>query len=124
MNKIFVYGTLKRGYSNHHLLEGQQLVGEYYSFSQSFKMIDLNGFPGVIQSNDGAYVTGEIYQVDDVTFSNLDRLEGYPSMFSREKFIFIQDYRDETEEAWMYLYNNNFNHSLFVEPNDYGELVW
>lgn len=75
MSKVFVYGTLKRGYHNHRLLIGTKFLGvgilhDYGVFNMSV------GFPG-IKYSEGNYVVGEVYEVSDITLANLDILEGY-----------------------------------------------
>ncbi|NIP41348.1 MAG: gamma-glutamylcyclotransferase, partial [candidate division Zixibacteria bacterium] len=60
-----------------------------------YTMYSLGGFPAVELSGTTA-ITGEVYEVDDQTFANLDRLEGYPSFYNR---IMIDT---EHGEAWMY----------------------
>jgi gamma-glutamylaminecyclotransferase len=76
--KVFVYGTLKRGYGNNRLLSEQTFVGEGYT-GGFFDMIN-SGFPVLIPNDDGHVVKGEVFEIDTKmreTLSNLDALEGY-----------------------------------------------
>ena len=80
---IFVYGSLMRGESNHHVLDA-----EYTKFistgitKRGYTLYDLGGFPGMIEGGNGA-VVGEIYEVCPFVKSRLDMLEGHPQFYRR-----------------------------------------
>lgn len=78
---IFVYGTLKQGQANHRYLEGQQYLGEYKIVG--FDMYNVGSFPAVVYGE--GVIRGEAYLVDDATLASLDRLEGHPRLYRREK---------------------------------------
>lgn len=76
--KVFVYGTLKRGYGNNRLLTEQTFVGEAFT-GGFFDMIN-SGFPVLIPNDDGHVVKGEVFEIDtniEDTLAQLDALEGY-----------------------------------------------
>jgi gamma-glutamylaminecyclotransferase len=76
MKQIFVYGTLKRGCSNHSYLAGQKLLGEAQT-APGHVLFDLGGYPGMVaQAADPGFVTGEVWSVDDECLERLDALEG------------------------------------------------
>ena len=76
MNTIFVYGTLKRGGSNHLFLRGQKFLGDARTIP-GFTLYSLGDYPGMVRApGDTAGVTGEIWSVDDDCLAELDRLEG------------------------------------------------
>lgn len=77
----FVYGTLRKGYGNHPILEDSLFVGNAKSLPQ-YTMLHLGGFPGVVAGGTTSIV-GELYDVDDETLANLDRLEGHPNFYKR-----------------------------------------
>ena len=73
---VFVYGTLKRGGSNHACLAGQQFIGPARSVP-GYTLVALGDYPGMIrQPDDSAGVTGELWRVDDAALAVLDELEG------------------------------------------------
>lgn len=82
---VFVYGTLKRGQWNHHLLRGQTHVGngetkeKFALYALAFPWLTKNGRPGDAPST----VSGEVYSVDERTLQRLDSLEGYPYHYDR-----------------------------------------
>ncbi len=82
MNKVFVYGTLLKGFSNHTLLKDARFIGT----------ARLNGYglycvtpcyPGIVQKN-GAAVNGEVYEVDSSILKRLDNLEDEGTLYCRE----------------------------------------
>ncbi len=74
MTRIFVYGTLKRGRSNHHCLEGQRFVAEAHT-QPIYRLYDMGGYPGMIRDDNGVAVEGEIWEVDAGGLARLDVLE-------------------------------------------------
>jgi gamma-glutamylcyclotransferase (GGCT)/AIG2-like uncharacterized protein YtfP len=73
---IFVYGTLKRGGSNHGFIAGQTYLGEA-ALSPGFTLYSLGDYPGLVAEPENmANVTGELWAVDGPTLANLDALEG------------------------------------------------
>lgn len=105
LNKVFVYGTLKKGYGNNRLLQGSSFLGKDKT-KEEYILGDV-GFPYAFPSYVFSEITppqdlfkpvlGEVYEVDEETFSRLDHLEGVPYHYKREVI--------ETEgghSAWMY----------------------
>jgi gamma-glutamylcyclotransferase (GGCT)/AIG2-like uncharacterized protein YtfP len=80
-HRVFVYGTLKNGFWNHHLLKGCEFVGDAATVP-TYKMIE-NGFPVVMPDPAGKPLAGEIYTVDDETLARLDQLEREGSSYDR-----------------------------------------
>ena len=73
--RIFVYGTLKRGLSNHGWMAGQQFIAEART-EPVYRMYDCGGFPGMIPvEKDGVSILGEIWEVDEAGRKRLDILE-------------------------------------------------
>jgi len=100
MNKVFVYGSLLFGLGNHGLLRNSRLLGEDETKDLVYTMYDLGNFPGVVlEGKDRIY--GEVYEVDDLVFHNLDTLEGYPNFYSRKEVDLVHN-----GTAWMYYLNN------------------
>jgi gamma-glutamylcyclotransferase (GGCT)/AIG2-like uncharacterized protein YtfP len=89
LTRVFVYGTLKRGYSNHVLLHDSKLVCERAFTADRFAMIDV-GFPVILQPEDGrpaAQVLGEVYAVNERILQRLDQLEGNGRMYQRSEVV-------------------------------------
>lgn len=71
---IFVYGTLKRGGSNHGYMRGQRFVSEATT-APRYRLYDLGGYPGMVADPDGLSIHGEIWEVDAEALARLDELE-------------------------------------------------
>lgn len=97
--KLFVYGSLKRGFFNHHLLLmlGARFVGEAITVDK-YTLVDLGAYPGMIKSRN-YQVKGELYLVSRKALHWLDRFEvGY----AREKIKVRIDGKET--KAWCYIY--------------------
>lgn len=85
-HKVFVYGTLKRGYSNYNrLLRTSEFVSEAKTLPK-YRLYDVGMFPCMVKDGErGVAVEGEVFIVDDETKQRLDWLEGISSgMYTRE----------------------------------------
>jgi gamma-glutamylaminecyclotransferase len=104
---VFVYGSLKRGFGNHKLLEGSKFFGITETVYRNFRMHPLLGsFPAVTVAVDDAFaIMGELYEVDSATMKRLDLLEGNGSMYTR-RLVSVYN-GSEIVEAWMYLMSEN-----------------
>ncbi len=100
---IFVYGTLKRGCSNHGELAGQRFVAEARTLP-GYRLFDVGGYPGLVPwPGDREGVSGEIWSVDPTTLARLDRFEGTDSgLYSREPILLQAPYSGETVQAYVY----------------------
>lgn len=95
MNKLFVYGSLKRGFHNAHYLHGALYLGDFVT-PASYAMYDFGDYPGVCQSGSSA-IAGEVYQINPQHLDAIDDLEWYPDFYQR--IVLATDYGD----AWMYV---------------------
>ena len=72
---IFVYGTLKRGQSNHRFLSGQHFLGTALT-QPLYRLFLLEGYPGMVEGSPGRAIEGELWGVEPSCLEALDRLEG------------------------------------------------
>jgi gamma-glutamylcyclotransferase (GGCT)/AIG2-like uncharacterized protein YtfP len=79
--RVFVYGTLLAGESNHRLLQHARLLGPATT-AATFSMVSLGSFPGLVRGGTTS-ISGEVYEVDDATLATLDQLEGHPHFYRR-----------------------------------------
>lgn len=96
-HRVFVYGTLKRGNSLRGLdrMGDAEFVSESSTVDNKYNLWCLGAYPAV--SVDGCNrIKGEVWEVDDAVFEQLDMIEGYPGFYNRQQI--------ETEhgKAWMY----------------------
>ena len=99
---VFVYGSLLRGLGNHALLMRHQaaFLGEAFTEEATFSMVSLGAFPAICWGG-CQRIKGEVYQVDDAGIAALDRLEGTPSFYKRERIAVVLD--GERVMVWTYL---------------------
>lgn len=102
--KLFVYGTLKKGFSNHYLLEDCTPIHDKVCLG-GYKMYSLGGFPCIKEAETTDVVEGEVYDVPSGRWPILDRLEGVPHMYHRksENIMFEQD----SEEVEVYVWSRD-----------------
>jgi gamma-glutamylcyclotransferase (GGCT)/AIG2-like uncharacterized protein YtfP len=100
---IFVYGTLKKGFHNHHFIETQDhaFIAEATSVD---KLVLYNywGLPYVrkpLEGEEGNYIKGELYGIKDL--SMIDHLEGAPTHY-HQKRLFFAFHDDEYDEEVQY----------------------
>jgi gamma-glutamylaminecyclotransferase len=98
MEKVFVYGTLKGGYPNHHRLGGACGIK---AEAKGFELYDGPGYPFAKKGN--GFVQGELYEINEHILQDLDRLEGHPRFYRREA-VQVEDVLGFKHKAWMYLF--------------------
>ncbi len=102
--RVFVYGTLKRGHGNHHLLAGQVFLGAA-STAAAYRLCDLGGFPGmVLAGEDGVSIAGEIWEVDAPCLRRLDELEDVAGgEYERTAIHLLPPFADREVEGYLFL---------------------
>ena len=110
---LFVYGTLKRDYSNHALLAAAHFVSESATIEEYGFYLGPDehapeepGIPFLLanpKTGDAAVqVRGELWEVDSFTLTQLDELEGHPDWYQRKK-IAVCLTSEESVSAFTYL---------------------
>jgi len=128
MHRVFVYGTLKSGFSNHYLLDGCEYLGDAATVP-TYKMIE-NGFPVIMPDPGGKPLAGEIYTVNDETLARLDQLEREGSSYDRELIDVLADGEHLPTKAFIYVgREDHFGKAfargpLYENANQRGELDW
>ena len=122
---VFVFGTLKRGYGNHHHIRNAKFVGPAISVEDNYVMQDV-GFPTLWQDYNAAWrgrVMGEVYEIDNEQLARCDRLEGNGRMYTRvERDFHIMTRGGKNIKAWVYLWNLDRDNDQ-IDPVD-GVLIW
>lgn len=109
---VFVYGTLKKGKSNHRLLFEADYLGEYYT-NTNFTLF-VGGLPYLVK-REGPGCSGELYKVSDKVLTALDLLEGHPDFYKREVIPVYDMEVGNMVEAWCYLHPNDFARPLEIK---------
>ncbi|MEB3166196.1 MAG: gamma-glutamylcyclotransferase family protein [Cyanobacteriota bacterium] len=92
--RVFVYGSLRRGQRNHGLLQGARAEGEG-SLSGAV-LHDLGPFPMAVPGQ--GVVHGEVVVVPPPLLAELDRFEGVPRLYQRHRRRLI-----DGRWVWIYL---------------------
>lgn len=95
-HRLFVYGTLKRGRSNHAYMgkHGAQFVNDAVITGTLFQ--GPNGMLPYMVQGDGE-VYGEVYEISDDALLFFDQFEGHPKWYKR-----IKTTTRDGEEVWVY----------------------
>ena len=93
--RLFVYGTLLEGESDHGLLAGAKASGAATT-RPLYKLVELNAMAGLLDRGDTA-VVGEIYEVDAPTLARCDVRREHPVLYERRR-IELED----GSAAWTY----------------------
>lgn len=99
---FFVYGTLKKGYGNHRIIEGAFPLGP--GTVKGMAVYDGPGFPYATLGEPDEQVVGEVYACTPEMARRMDILEGYPHHYDRAKVNVLVG--EEKQEAWMYFHPN------------------
>jgi gamma-glutamylaminecyclotransferase len=120
--KVFVYGTLKRGFHNHSVMESAEGVYLGVGIRSCAQIYDTGGFPALVETNDpDDVVVGEIYQVSD--HRPLDMLEGYNP--STDDGMYLRRVREIVNESGdpelveLYVWNYGINQMPLIESGVY-----
>jgi gamma-glutamylaminecyclotransferase len=105
-HRVFVYGTLKRGFPNAEGMNGAQFLGRFRTCDPFPLVIAGQWYTPVMlpERGTGHRVLGELYAVGDDTLAALDRLESthLPTGYTREE-IPIESLEDASiVTAWTY----------------------
>jgi gamma-glutamylcyclotransferase (GGCT)/AIG2-like uncharacterized protein YtfP len=102
-HNVFVYGTLKRGGPNHHLMAGQKFVATART-KPIYKLYSIGDFPAMVEvPQEGSPIEGEIWNVDSACLSKLDRLEGLEEGLYKRVPIHLQP-PNHTQPVEGYIY--------------------
>lgn len=124
---LFVYGTLRRGFSN----PARNVLEEHARWLSTAVMrgilYEIYGYPGAVLSDDPEdLVTGDLYEVEnpDFIFSVLDDYEECntnhqePHEYRRKKLrVHLQN--GDVTEAWVYLYEWDVSDKMRILSGDY-----
>lgn len=109
MHRVFVYGTLKKGFSNHNrILEGYDIkITPAWTYGMLY---DLGYFPALTEGNNKVY--GELIEFDNLEIlRRVDSLEGFRGENSNFNFYDRKEVQVYTNEktifAWVFFISAN-----------------
>ena len=87
--KVFVYGTLMKGNSNHEsFLSESKFIGQF--IAEGFALYELGSYPGIITSKIDK-VKGELYSIAKNILRKMDMLESEGSLYIRKLIKVVND---------------------------------
>jgi gamma-glutamylaminecyclotransferase len=85
MARLFVYGSLKRGFSNSHLMRGARFVTECSTTAGYRLVVYEAGYPALVNApSSPQHVEGELYELGVNMLAELNAFEGCPDLYQRE----------------------------------------
>ncbi len=114
---VFVYGTLRKGGTNHHWLTSSSCI-QTQLIINGFCLYDYRYcYPFMLESEQHNKVTGEIYRVDQTTLRQLDVLEDVENKLY--KLVFLPKY-----QCYTYIkYDNNVEGLLKITGGDWLKYI-
>ncbi len=138
---VFVYGSLKKGFHNYGIMfaHGEpDDMGDAVTV-QPYLMLSAGPFPYLVDpealsadheacvSDVIGKVQGELYEVDDATLADLDRLESHPDFYRREQVAVQPEDHPDAVNAWVYFLQNPIDaiqHCPVVALDERGDVEW
>ncbi len=115
-HQVFVYGTLKKSYQNHHHIKHSEFIGSGRTI-EKYGMYQKD-YPFVVKNEAVSFIYGEIYSVDDSTLALLDHLERHPEWYYREKVNVVHSGDARIIPVWLYF--NSTPEGTIVESGKYS----
>ncbi len=94
---VFVYGSLRRGMAQHHLITGAPFLG-YGSTADTFTLYDSGDWPAAITTGVTA-IYGELYALSTQKLAAIDAYEGHPHFFCRKRVMLADR---QITSIWIY----------------------
>lgn len=114
--RVAVYGTLKRGHRNHHLLQEARFLGS--ATLNGIALHDLGPYPGAIRDTASQAVV-EIFEINAATLKQLDALEGYLVAAPQEGLYDRAVFTTRHGSAWCYLYNGSVASAVAIASGEW-----
>jgi len=111
--RVFVYGTLKRDFCNHALLDEAEFIGEATTVERFGFYLGADDYAPEVEeipylyrhpkvTDEAMSVHGEVWGISPTILRQLDRLEGHPDWYRRES-IQVQMNSEAHMEVHAYL---------------------
>ena len=123
MTRLFIYGTLKRGQVNHHLLETATFLGEAHTVPH-YRLLNLGWYPGLAKvESSGMSISGELWEVSPQRLIELDAYEG--DEYERLPITLLDHTFDTATQVYLLKnpnnqpYYNHLTHRLFKDVREF-----
>jgi gamma-glutamylcyclotransferase (GGCT)/AIG2-like uncharacterized protein YtfP len=126
-NKLFVYGSLRKGFKN----PAYDYLTSYFSYTAEAitkgEFYESNNLPVAVPTTNDNYIVGEIYTLNHTeefswAFEQLDDYEGL-NVLPGETPLYVRTLVDvivnnEVVKAWAYWYNKSIDGFTKINSND------
>lgn len=100
MKRVFVYGTLRRGFRAHRFLKDALFVGTTFTDANYTMYTSVHrDYPRVVTGGNRS-IFGEVFEVSDTVLKELDAYEGVASGLYQRKSV-----KTDLGVAFMYVFN-------------------
>lgn len=107
MYAVFLFGTLKEGFPNSRTNKGSRVPGEFLTKNRyPLYLVGERYSPWLVLSEgEGFQIRGQVFQVDEATLSELDRLERihHADGYRRVKMPVFSEYSNEEMQVFVYV---------------------
>jgi gamma-glutamylaminecyclotransferase len=103
--KVFVYGTLMTGQPNNYLLKNARKLSNGKT-GKLYRMYTNGAYPMIRPDRLGYSIHGEIFEADAETMKALDRLEGTPTLYTRDSCVVVDDSGDK-QMCFVYVWSRS-----------------
>ncbi|SFI91835.1 gamma-glutamylcyclotransferase family protein [Planctomicrobium piriforme] len=102
--RLFVYGTLKRGFCRHGALETERFLGTAQT-AYRYRMVNVGSYPALIEVfQGGRSIHGEVWEVSPTALRRLDEVEGTDEGQYERRPIEVQGWEYEGVQAYFYMW--------------------
>ncbi len=109
---VFVYGTLRKGGSNHFRMATAELAGEGRIAGRMYR---ISWYPALVTGGEGS-VRGELYTVPDEHLQALDQFEG-PDY--RRRKVSVSIVSGEETSAWVWEWTGTLEDAEAIDGDDW-----
>lgn len=124
---LFIYGSLKRGFSLSFLLKGAQFVSEGHIKGPYKLYFHEGGYPCLISGRFQKHqIKGEIFLIkSQAMMQEIDRVEGHPLEYKRTKIpLHTSDSKEEIVligETYIYQSHEDLKYNHFIPSGEFLE---
>ncbi len=113
MHKLFVYGSLKKGFGNHGKLNKTPL---FEGILKGFILLTSHNFYPAITEGLGM-VEGEVYEITDEQLRIIDILESHPTYYQRRTVTVLDKDHQQAHQVFTYVIVNTSSWRPYGKTN-------
>ncbi len=114
METLFVYGTLRKGGSNHFRLEGGRVLGKATVRGRLYR---VDWYPALFLDPDADVVVGDLVEVSPEILAALDLFEG--GEYRRVPVLVTPENGEDPKKAWVWEYLDPVDESRRIANGDW-----